>query len=162
MVNDGSFSNFLLPPHPTADSGVRKKAVSKRLVLVDVPWTLKSGGTRILKMERRTPKPQRGYKKRNDGRQKPERGYIRHNHPFTKLPLCFLSTSCCEKTSLIIVLLISNGVGNPEISRKEGCSQRIAHEQCQSAKIYIYICLGERQSIAQKGVRAIDARNPQL
>ena len=42
--------------------GVRKRVVSKRVVLVDVPWY-----------------------------QKPERGHIRQTRPFTKPPFCVLS-----------------------------------------------------------------------
>ena len=96
--------------------GSQDRVVSTRVVLVDVPWTPKTGtrvqkhgmtvpktGTRLQKTERRYQKLKRGYKKaerwyqkntkpgykkRSDGTKKLERGYIRQNHPFTKPPFC--------------------------------------------------------------------------
>ena len=53
-------------------SGVRKRVVSKRVVLADVP---------------QYQNPERGSMQY----QKPERGHIRQNRPFAKPPFCFLS-----------------------------------------------------------------------
>ena len=58
--------------------GVRKRVVSKRVVLADVPWSPKTG---------------KRVQKRNDGPQKPEQGYIRQTTQNYKTALnCFLST----------------------------------------------------------------------
>ena len=67
---------------PFLMSGVRRRVVSKRVVLADVPGAQK---------------PERGYKNQCSWTRKPERGYkkterghIRQKRPFTKPPSCFL------------------------------------------------------------------------
>ena len=77
------------------NSRVRKRVVSKRVVLADVPWHQKRGNEGTFRC---SPVPNTGTRAHSDVRrcQKPERGYIRQNHPFTKPPFCFLS----KKTQL--------------------------------------------------------------
>ena len=70
--------------------GVRKRVVSKRVVLADVPgYQKKNEGT-----FRCSPDTKNRTEKNSDvpQYQKPERGYIRQDRPFTKPPFCFLST----------------------------------------------------------------------
>ena len=75
------------------NSGVRKRVVSKRVVLADVPGPPKRTGTRVQKQERGynnrcswTPKPERGYKKQIDGTKNRNKGTPKL--PFTKTPFC--------------------------------------------------------------------------
>ena len=53
--------------------GVRRRVVSKRVVLADVPWTPKIG-KRDKKRNDGPPKPEPGYKNRNDGIKKWNQG----------------------------------------------------------------------------------------
>ena len=89
--------------------GVRKRVVSKRVVLADVPRHQKpERGPRVHSDVPRYQKPRNeatfgcspvsktGTKVHSDvpRHQKPEQRYIRQNHPFTKPPFCFLSNFC--------------------------------------------------------------------
>ena len=74
-----------VPPKSLGD----KRAVSKRVVLADVPPERKPEGGYIWMFPRN--------EKRNEGtfgcspERKPERGHIRQRHPFMKPPFCFPS-----------------------------------------------------------------------
>ena len=80
-------------------SGFRKRVVSKRVGLADLPWTPKTGA-RVQKTERR-------YDNRNDGtkrtgrHQKPERGQIRQTAPLFRT----------KKNNLVSVELFARNAG---------------------------------------------------
>ena len=103
----------------TSFRGFARQGGFKRVVLADVPPG--------------PPKPERGYKKRNEGiktrtrhkkqncgpknRNKAHNPYIRQNHPFTKLPCCFFNKSLrnflCNGPGLVTYVLCSDSKISP-------------------------------------------------
>ena len=75
-------------------SGVRKRVVSKRVILEDVPCTETS--SQKTSFPAVLPWQKKAMIFDVPGLLKPERGYIRQNHPFPKPPFCFLSIYLLE------------------------------------------------------------------